>query len=176
MSVNRQTLDWLAAALDHLAGLDASAAEYIRAHRVSIRLRKQGAHVSAIWTPGNRIYLNALYFSVQTDPGDALVQSILIHEIRHLQQGFFTALSVYGELDAWQLGFRVFKELTGLPYHPNLVELMSLPLGWDREVLRRAQVLMQVYASRRYRSDLLPLYPLGMEIRYRLGRTIQPLN
>lgn len=169
MSTDRVTSVWLDSLQQNLAAVDAAAAEFIRARGVSIRFWQQGQHVSAIWAPFNRIYLNKRYFSLQMDPGDPLVLSILLHEVCHLRQGFCTALSVYGELQAWQLGFRVFHELTGLPYHPNLVELMSLPLGWDRRVLRRAQVLMQVYAGKRYRADLLPLFPLGLEIKYRLG-------
>jgi hypothetical protein len=46
--------------------------------------------------------------------------------------------------------------------------MLSLPLTYDRDVLRRARNLMQAYAGKGYRADLLPLYPLGKEIRYRL--------
>lgn len=49
---------------------------------------------------------------------------------------------------------------------------MSLPLGWDRNVLRRAVQLMQDYAGKGYRADLLPYYPLGKEIAYRLFRKV----
>jgi len=35
-------------------------------------------------------------------------------------------------------------------------------------VLKQAQGLMQDFAGKGYRSDLLPLYPIGKEIRYRL--------
>ena len=169
MSSNQSLIVWKQAVVQNLAGLDAAMANFIRERRVSISFRECGAHVGAFWLPGNRIYLNLRHYSLRTDPKDPRIQSILIHEIRHLQQGFFTALSIYGELEAWQLQFRVQQELTGEPYHPNLVELMSLPLGWDRAVLRRAQALMQVYASQAYRSDLLPLYPWGRELKYRLG-------
>jgi hypothetical protein len=169
VNAHQNLIAWKQAVVQNLASVDADMANFIRDRRVSIGFWKCGAHVGAFWLPGNRIFLNLRHFSLQTDPKAARIQSILVHEIRHLQQGFFTALSVYGELEAWQLGFRVYHELTGEPYHPNLVELMSLPLGWDRVVLRRAQALMQVYASKAYRSDLLPLYPWGREIKYRLG-------
>jgi len=169
MSRNKKTLDWIDAVLEGLSRVDPDAVLFIRAQRVLIDFRKQGPHTGAIWFPGKRIFLNPKYYSVQTDSTDPFVYSILIHEVRHLQQGFFTALSVYGELDAWQLGFRVYRDLTGQPFHPGLVELMSLPLNWDRSVLRRAQVLMRAYAGKSYRADLLPLYPLGREIRYWLG-------
>jgi hypothetical protein len=45
---------------------------------------------------------------------------------------------------------------------------MTLPWNWDRDVLSRARALMQAYAGKRYRVDLLPLYPLPVEIKFRL--------
>jgi hypothetical protein len=83
-----------------------------------------------------------------------------------LQQGLFTALSVFGELDAWQLEFGIYHRVKGRYPHPAIAELMSLPLSYDRDVLRKAAKLMQAYAGKGYRSDLLPLYPWGREIRY----------
>jgi hypothetical protein len=169
MRANLQVRAWKSAVLEALSNVDNDAVSFIHARRVSIQFGMQGTHTHAIWRPGNRIYLNSTYFSPETDPHDPLVQSVLVHEVRHLQQGFFKALSVYGEMDAWQLGFRVLHQLTGQPFHPKLVELMSLPLCLDRDVLHRAQLLMQVYAGKHYRADLLPLYPWGLEIKYRLG-------
>jgi hypothetical protein len=43
---------------------------------------------------------------------------------------------------------------------------MTLPLEYDREVLRKAATLMQQYAGKGYRVDLLPLFPAGREIKY----------
>jgi hypothetical protein len=83
------------------------------------------------------------------------------------------ALSIYGELDAWQLEFRVYRTLLGKELPGALNDLLALPLGWDRAVLREARRLMQVYAGKRYRADLLPLYPIHQELAYRLFR-VQP--
>jgi hypothetical protein len=83
-----------------------------------------------------------------------------------LQQGLFTALSVYGELDAWQLEFGIYHRIKGRYPHTAIAELMTLPLKYDRAVLKKAVQLMQAYAGKGYRIDLLPLYPLGREIRY----------
>lgn len=167
LNLNRN--DWVDALVQGLSDVDEETASFIVNRRVSIGFWKKGAHVGAFWLPGRRIYLNLKYFSLQTDPADPHLYSLIIHEVCHLRQGLQTALSIYGELEAWQLGFRVYQQLTGQPYHQNLIELMSLPLGTDREILRRAQVLMQVYAGKNYRADLLPLYPFGRELRYRLG-------
>lgn len=87
-----------------------------------------------------------------------------------MQQGLITALSVYGELDAWQLEFRVYHRIKGKYPHSAIAELMTLPLEYDRAALKNAVHLMQAYAGKGYRIDLLPLYPLGREINYWLTR------
>ena len=53
---------------------------------------------------------------------------------------------------------------------PALEELLTLPLDWDRANLRRARDLMQAYAGKGYRVDLLPLYPMQNEINYWITR------
>jgi hypothetical protein len=63
--------------------------------------------------------------------------TLLIHEEKHLQQGIFVALSVYGELEAWQLKFRLYHELTHDPIHPAIAELMTLSLEFDREIMKK---------------------------------------
>ena len=45
---------------------------------------------------------------------------------------------------------------------------MSLPLEHDRTILKKAAYLMQAYAGKGYRADLLPLFPLGQEIKYQI--------
>lgn len=165
--------EWVNAVLDNLACVDESCIQYLRANRTKIGFSRQTVSTGAIWSINRNIYLNSHYYDLQTAPNDPFLLSLLVHEVRHLQQGLLIALSVYGELEAWQLGFRVYQNLTGhLPCwsgnnpHPAAVEIMSLPLCWDRSILRRAQTLMQTYAGKGYRSDLLPLYPLGKEIKY----------
>jgi hypothetical protein len=170
MSDNLKQTAWLKSVLHTVARVDENSVNFIRDQHVKIGFLKQGSASSAIWAPGKRIFLNPKYFSLDTEPSDPRLHSILVHEVCHLKQGFWMALSIYGELEAWQLGFNVYRELTGLSYHPNLIELMSLPLGMDRAILRRAQVLMRVYAGQGYRADLLPLFPLPGEINYWLRR------
>lgn len=116
------------------------------------------------------IHLNTLHYSLESNPADSRVLTLLIHEVKHLQQGVMTALSVYGELEAWQLQFTLYHQKTNAKMHPAIEKLLALPFGWDRAVLGQARVLMQEYAGRGYRVDLLPLYPLGKEIRSRLFR------
>ncbi|MCJ7432736.1 MAG: hypothetical protein MUO77_04545 [Anaerolineales bacterium] len=141
-------------------------ADYIRSRGTVIGFKKARYNVGAFWTPSKRIYLNSHHYSYATSLTDAYMLSLLAHEVKHLQQGPIAALSVYGELEAWQTGYRFYHQLSGNYPGKVIAEIMSLPLGWDRVLLSRARELMQVYASKDYRVDLLPLYPINREIRY----------
>lgn len=171
-----QPTEWLDVLLDNVAstGEDGrQAAAYLRARGTTIGFRKARLAVGAFWTMRGNIHLNARHYSKEISFTDPYLLSLVVHEVRHLEQGPVTALSVYGELDAWQAGFRIFKEITGhLPRHPASDEIMSLPLNWDREVLHRARAIMQVYAGKGYRVNWLPLYPLPAEIHFFLTRRL----
>jgi len=166
---------WLASLLENLDsfGPDAIvAAAYIRQRGTRVGVHEQTT--GARWTADRRIEINPRYARLAPDHPQAV--ALIIHEVRHLQQGMLTALSVYGELEAWQLQFNFLRSVTGR-YHDNssfeaiIAKLMLLPLGWDRTALESARALMQAYAGKIYRVDLLPLYPLPLEIRYRITRT-----
>jgi len=145
---------------------------YFKTERTKIRFKETKPSIGAWWTVGRDIHLNTRYYSYENSLDTTRVFTLLIHEARHLQQGFFTALSVYGELDAWQLEWSIYYRKRGRYPKASIEELMSLPLGWDRSVLRLAVELMQDYASKDYRVDLLPYYPLRKEISYRLFKRI----
>ena len=148
------------------------AVTYLRKHKTPIGFWKVRKNIGAFWTIFGTVHLNTRHFTLETKHADPRVTTLLIHEVKHLQQGFVTALSVYGELEAWQLQFGLYHRITNMNMHKAIAEMMSLPLGWDRKVLQRARELMQEYAGKGYRADLLPLYPLGKEIRYRLLKQI----
>jgi len=141
-------------------------ADYIRSRGTVIGFKKARRSVAAFWTPSKRIYLNSHYYSYATALTDPDMFSLLAHEVKHLQQGLVAALSVYGELEAWQTGYRLYRQLNGNYPSAVIAEIMSLPLSWDRVALSRARELMQVYAGKSYRVDLLPLYPINREIRF----------
>ena len=148
------------------------AASYLRRRKTYIGFLKARKNVGAFWTPLRTIHLNTVHYSLQTNPADPRLLTLLIHEVKHLQQGPVTALSVYGELEAWQLQFRLYHQKASAKMRPAIEKLLSLPLSWDRAVLQQARELMQEFAGKGYRVDLLPLYPLGKEIRFRLfGQT-----
>jgi hypothetical protein len=147
-----------------------AAVDFIRKRRTQIGIKKARPNVGAFWTVFGNIRLNSHYYTYETPLDDVRIKTLIIHEARHLQQGLLTALSVYGELDAWQLEFRVYHRIKGKYPHSAIAELMTLPLEYDRTILKNAIALMQAYAGKGYRIDLLPLYPIGREIRYWITR------
>jgi hypothetical protein len=153
-------------ALINLGAPGREAVEYLRAHKTYIGFWRVRKNVGAFWTGLRTIHFNSVYYSRNTNVNDVSMLTLLIHEVKHLQQGIFLALSVYGELEAWQLQFRLYHGLTNAPMHPTIAELLNLPLKYDRDVMRKTVTLMQAYAGKGYRADLLPYYPLGHEIKY----------
>lgn len=146
--------------------------DYLRSRRTRIAFKPNKPSTGAWWTITGNININSLYYSYDKSLNETRIFTLIIHEVRHLQQGPITALSVYGELDAWQLEWKIYYRLQKSYPNPAIEELVSLPLGWDRNVLRRAVELMQKYAGKGYRIDLLPYYPLGKEIAYRLFKRV----
>lgn len=146
------------------------AVDFIRARGTKIGFMRVRPNVGAFWTVFGNIRLNSHYYSYDTPLDDLRIKTLIIHEVRHLRQGIITALSVYGELDAWQLEFGIYHRVKGKYPHPAIAELMTLPLEYDRTALKKAATLMQAYAGKGYRIDLLPLYPLGQELKYWLMR------
>ena len=160
---------WKEKLLEAVAGLGeegCAAVDFLRARRVKIGFKNVRPNIGAFWTVFGNIRLNSHYYTYETSLDDLRIRTLIIHEARHLQQGFVTAFSVYGELDAWQLEFGVYYRVKGRYPHPAVAQLMELPLLCDRNVLKKAGKLMQDYAGKGYRVDLLPLYPLSREIKY----------
>ena len=145
------------------------AVEFLRTRRTKIGFRRARRNIGAFWTVFGNIRLNSQYYTYETPLDNLRIKTLIIHEARHLQQGIITALSVYGELDAWQLEFGIYYRIKGEYPHPAIAELMNLPLQYDRAALKKAAQLMQTYAGKGYRVDLLPLFPLDKEIKYRMS-------
>ena len=145
---------------------NSKALEFVSKHKVRIRFSPQ-KNSGARWTFLKNISLNSKSYSISTTPDDPGLQSLVLHEIHHLQQGPLTALSVYGELDAWQVGFRFYQQHTGRPLREPLQKLLDIQLSWSRQNLIYAKKLMKEY-SPGYRIDWLPLYPIHHEIVWQL--------
>jgi len=168
-----QHIVWQDQLLEAVAGLcdeGRVAVDFLKERRTKIRFQNVRPNIGAFWTVFGNIRLNSHYYTYETPLDDLRMKTLIIHEARHLQQGFFQAFSVYGELDAWQLEFGIYHRLKGRYPHPAIAELMTLPLKYDRDVLKKAAKLMQDYAGKGYRVDLLPLYPLGPEMKYWVTR------
>jgi hypothetical protein len=170
----KDTSVWIEQLLLHLGRYGPqgeAAAQFILERRVKVTIHDQPT--GARWTINRNIQLHPRFAG--RSPDDPYPLSLIVHEVRHLEQGIFTALSVYGELDAWQLQFSFIRSLIGY-YHRDehfqeiLNKLMSLNLDWDRKTLTRARELMKEYAGKAYRIDLLPLYPLPREIYFFITR------
>ncbi|GAB4544845.1 MAG: hypothetical protein Fur002_18460 [Anaerolineales bacterium] len=137
-----------------------AAAAYLRARGVPLDLRRARKNIGAFWLPTGSVFLNAEHYSYESALNDAGAWALLIHEACHLRQGFFTAFSIYGELEAWQLQWRALQKMTGQQQSPILADLLALPLSRDVATLRRARALMTAFAGFWYGAYFYPLRPL----------------
>ena len=164
-------LDQLLIELGRCGPQGQAALHFLKEHGVKVSLHDQPT--AARWTLAGNIQLHPRYANGPPDAPYPL--SLIVHEVRHLQQGLFTALSVFGELEAWQDQFSLILSLTG-QYHSNIQfnaiinDLMTLRLIEDRKILARAVTLMKAYAGKDYRINILPLYPLPREILFLITR------
>ena len=163
--------DQLLSELELSCPAGAEAVGYLREHRIHLRIRRQPT--AARWTLDRKVEIHPRY--AQGSPSAAYALSLVVHEIRRIQQGPALVLSVLGELEAWQAQFGFLMRLpggdSGIPGRAELIQqLLSLPLGWDRTTLASARRLMRDYAGKRYRVDLLPLYPVHRELLYAIVR------
>ncbi|MBL8102380.1 MAG: hypothetical protein JNM02_07620 [Anaerolineales bacterium] len=168
-----QNSEWLEKYFERVAQSSAEgheAVEYVRARKIKVGMRRARKSVGAFWTLEGKFFLNSIHHTKESVLENPRAWTLFVHEVRHLQQGALTALSIYGELDAWQVEFNLYKRLTGKSLHAVLEELLSLPLNMDRKNLEHARKLMMQYAGKGYGANWLPLYPIHKEIRYWVTR------
>lgn len=160
---------WLDQYLEKIAASSdegCEAVEYVRTHHTKVDIKRARKSVGAFWTVSKRVYLNSIHYTPESIMDNPRAWTIFVHEVRHLQQGPITATSIYGELDAWQYEFRLYKKITGKELNPILEEMLTMPINFDRANLRRARTLMTMHAGKRYGAWVLPLYPITKEIKY----------
>lgn len=165
--------EWLERYFDKVAGSSEEGAEavrFARENRIRVGMRRARKSVGAFWTLDKAFYLNTAHYTMESALENPRALTLFVHEVRHIQQGALTAMSVYGELDAWQVEFRLFKKLTGKILKPELESLLALPLGYHRPALKRARQLMTSFAGFWYGAWVLPLYPIHKEIRFWITR------
>ena len=148
----------------------AQAVRFVREKNIRVGLKRARKSVGAFWTMGRSFYLNAVHYTMESALENPRAYTLFVHEVRHLQQGIPTAMSVYGELDAWQYEFRLYKRLVGKTLKPELEELLTLPLIFERATLKHARKLMTKFGGFWYGAWILPLYPIHKELRYWVTR------
>jgi hypothetical protein len=154
------------AALRNSGPLGREIAEYIEANRVPLGFSRQSTS-GATWLAWRAlclgIFLNARY--VARLPEDPQVFALIAHEARHRQQGFLEALSVRGELDAWQVHFDVLEQSGAIPKDAAWTELRQLNTA-VRDDLRRARDLIKAIGGKSYHIEWMPLTPVPEEVRH----------
>lgn len=145
---------WERALLANLqsAGPDgARTADYLINNHVALVIVDNNA-TNLWWKPrltwrGPRLQ-DALYISrhlASKPPNAPWLLAAIAHETRHLEQGFWTAFSVYGEMEAWQVGFNFYLTLPAHgPVSQPVLDLLALPLSHERAALRQAQRLINL--------------------------------
>jgi len=160
--------------------LNSRAAEFMQKSRVKLGFHEQYKS-GAGWT-----VLHDITLAADENPTDPYTLSLISHELFHLQQSLFTRLSVFGELLAWQYQKQAYHDLTGKEIGDPGEAYPGTQQFWDqlgqlspesRDDLLKGQALMKSVAPS-YRSDCLPLYPLGREFWYFLkqGRIGEAFN
>ena len=141
-----------------------NAAVYIIENDVEFDFTAQNTYAS--WTFDGHINLRTPDYSLDTNSADEpFMLSLIVHEARHLEQGPRLALSVLGELDAWQIQYDALVELNENPvdYISNwhlIRRLPSLSAGpISDEDLIEARALMLDSQGWGYLIWLLPLRP-----------------
>lgn len=141
---------------------------YIRRRGTQLGFSRQRGS-GASWFDWRRLrfgaFLNADY--ADRAPDDPWLCSLLAHEVHHLEQSLLEALSVRGELIAWQRQFDVLEHLSAAPSDCAWHELYTLDPA-SRADLKRARELMKSIGGPKYRIELLPLLPLPAEVAHRL--------
>ncbi len=156
-------LDNLIRRLDSTNLLGRAARDYLLARGIRVTLRPQPT--GARWTALGHIELAPSQLA-----DEAYALSLIVHEVRHLKQGILSALSVRGELEAWQEQFAFLKSQMGrysasTRQNEIIEEMMTLSLD-SRVDLQSARALMREFSGKKYRINWLPLYPFGREIWY----------
>ena len=157
------------AALANSGPTGQASAEYIRRHRIPLGFTSQ-RNSGASWFDWRKlrrgVFLRTTYANRQ--PDDPWPYALIAHEAKHLEQGIMGALSVRGELIAWQLQYDVLEESSTAPFPRHVWQELRALAPDVRADLKRARLLMKQIAGEGYRIDWLPLWPLLAEVAHRL--------
>ena len=176
MALQREEKAWFEQALSVLNAsgpIGRASVEHIRRRGTKLGFSKQRGS-GASWFDWRRlrfgVFLNTDY--ADRSPDDPWLCSLLAHEVKHLEQGLLEALSVRGELAAWQLQFDVLRQFSSAPSDRDWRELRTLDPA-SRADLRSARGLMKTIGGPKYHIELLPPPPLPAEIAHRLKAAVR---
>jgi hypothetical protein len=176
VSEKRREEIWFAQALTtlrDLGPLGQATVDYIRRHRIRLGFSRQ-KHSGASWFDWRRlrygVFLSMRYAGRK--PENRYLCSLLAHEVKHLEQGLLKALSVHGELVAWQLQYDILTQPPAMSLSHAWKKIRALDPG-SRADLKQARVLMKEVGGPGYRIDWLPLWPLPGEVAYRLTAAVR---
>ena len=163
-------------ALRSFDGVGEEAASYLQRHHVRLGFTRQ-RHSGARWfdwrTLRRGIFLNAEYRSGRLSMPE--LAALVVHEVVHLRQGIGEALSVRGELVAWQTQRAMLDQMTGPARDPRLRHIQRLDPR-SRDDLRRARGIMKDMGGPGYHVELLPLVPIVEETRRILRRLVRGIS
>ncbi|HEX6268774.1 MAG TPA: RHS repeat-associated core domain-containing protein [Anaerolineales bacterium] len=114
----------------------------------------------------NYVFLNPSQGYVEGEMPSIAGLSIIVHEAVHVTQGFLSASTAYGELEAWQIGFQVLDELNGPANLSDTQQaIVDLPLNHDPMNLTTAVNLMMEDQQGQYLGGYLlyftiPYFPV----------------
>ena len=157
-----EKIAWRDAVLENLAQGETvcqRAAQYIVENEIEIGFSRQ--KTGARWTLNRNIELSSANFPkhMGTSPTNSIMLGFIVHEAVHLEQGAALALSVKGELDAWQAQRKARKEL-GHPIKEDAHwQALAVLTGSTPQDLRQARREMLQRQGYRYLIWLLPLRP-----------------
>ena len=107
----------------------------------------------------NVVYLNPRSGYEVGKPLTNFGLSLVVHEAMHIEQGTWRANSAYGELQAWQAGFRTLQALQNGVLSPTQQAIVDLPLNHNYWNLRTAVILMEQDQNWQYWGGyILPLW------------------
>ena len=89
--------DWLETYCEkvaHSSTQGREAVEYVRAQKIRVGLRWARKSVGAFWTLEGRVFLNSVHYTQESALENPRAWTLFVHEVRHLQQGMLTALSI----------------------------------------------------------------------------------
>jgi hypothetical protein len=147
----------------------ATAATFLQQQNTSFGYFPQ--NTGAGWT-----MLNSMILQPGVNLNSPFNNSLIIHEALHLEQGYLTRFSVYGELLAWQLQYQAYYDATGKHFGEKGADFYDpadpiKSANWEKNWLALSQLdpnslqdlaiaqQLMVDIDPQYRSKLLPLEP-----------------